>query len=508
MTDAILCLDSGTTAVKAAIFTTAGRLVAMEEAPNDALRRAGSAVEQDMDGTLAGALDILATIAGQLGRLVPRVLVVTGQGDGTWPLDAATRPVDRALTWLDSRPNELVPELDGDGSLARLRELTLTRPTAASQPLQLAWLARRHPDRFGRIAHSLRCKEWLVHGLTGVLMSEPSAVMPNWGDWRRQMVSPEVGKILGLHGLEALLPSVRPFPDCHAPLSAAAAARTGLPEGLTVLLGPGDSQAAAIGLGVGVLPGLDSISLFGTSAIHMRHLRDLAEVRPEPPGAILLPFAEPGEFLRSLPGLNGATILAHLNDLMRFPGTSEFQPTGLVLHPFLEAAGERAPVTDPAAAGALFGLAMASGAGDVASAGFEALAFVARMSHELMGDGSGAIALSGGLSADDGFARLYATALQRPVVRSRTAHSGLVGTGLLGARHLGGGRLTDHAATWFAEGREEVTPTGGPLAAYLDRKYRLFRALLDRVSPLWPELAAIAAMADQLRAEAESRPNT
>lgn len=505
MTDAILCLDSGTTAVKAAIFTPEGRLVAMEEAPNDALRRAGPAVEQDMDATLAGAFDILATIAGQLGRLVPRVLVVTGQGDGTWPVDAAGRPVDHALTWLDSRPNALVPELDQDGSLGRLRTLTLTRPTAASQPLQLAWLARRRPERFRRIARSLRCKEWLVHGLTGIFMSEPSAVMPNWGDWRQQVVSPEVGAVLGLPGLEALLPPVRSFADCHAPLSPLAAERTGLPAGLTVLLGPGDSQAAAIGLGVGVLPGLDRISLFGTSAIHMRHLRDLADVYPEPPGAILLPFAEPGEFLRSLPGLNGSTILSHLNDLMRFPGTSEFRPTGLVLHPFLEAAGERAPVTDPAAAGALFGLAMATGAGDVASAGFEALAFVARMSHDMMGGGDGAVALSGGLSGDDGFARLYATVLQRPVVRTRTAHSGLVGVGLLGARHIGGGRLADHAASWFAEGREEVRPEGGPLATYLDRKYRLFRDLLERVSPLWPELAAVGAMAEALRTGAEAR---
>ncbi|BBK40981.1 carbohydrate kinase [Allostella vacuolata] len=500
MTDAILCLDSGTTAVKAAIFTACGRIVAMEEAPNDALRRSGAAVEQDMDASLSGAVDILGTIAGQLGRLTPRVLVVTGQGDGTWPIDSAGRPVDHALTWLDSRPNELIDELEADGSLARLRALTLTRPTAASQPLQLAWLARRQPDRFARIARSLRSKEWLVHGLTGEMMSEPSAVMPNWGDWRRQAVDPEVGRILGLPGLERLLPPVRAFADCHAGLSPEMARRVGLPAGLTVLLGPGDSQAAAIGLGVGVLPGMERISLFGTSAIHMRHLSSLDEVRPEPPGAILLPFAEPGEYLRSLPGLNGATILSRMNDIMRFPGAAPFQPNGLVVHPFLEAAGERAPVTDPHAAGALLGLSMATEAGDIASAGFEALAFVARMSHEMMGGPGGPVALSGGLSGDDGFARLFATVLQRPVRRTRTAHSGLVGVGLLGARHIAGGRLSDQAGRWLADGLEEVPPETGPLAAYLDRKYRLFCSLLERIAPLWPEMAAVGAMAETLRA--------
>lgn len=501
MTDAILCLDSGTTVVKAAIFTTGGRLVAVDERPNIALCRAGRHVGQDMAATVDAAVALLVRLAARLDGLKPRVLVVTGQGDGLWPVDKAGRPVGQALTWLDGRASALLPELEASGALQRIREITLSQPTAASQPLQLLWLSRHQPERFDAIAHALRCKEWLQFALTGRALTDPSAVLPSWGDWRRQALSGEIQACLGLsRGLD-LLPDMVAMNDAARPLSAAMARATGLPEALPVLLGPGDAQASAIGLGVGVLPGVSRASLFGTSAIHMRHLDSLDAVRADPPGAMLLPFAEPGHYLRLLPCINGAAALAHIDGLTGAAPDAGYQPSALLVHPFFEPVGERAPLTSADARSAIFGWTAGERPSALTSAAREGLAFAARMSHDLMGDEPGPVAIGGGLAANDHFAGLLASVLGRPVARAAMPHASLAGLGLVGARHLGGGPLAGFAPSWFAIEPALIAPDTGPFGHYLHRKYAAFSGLLERVAPLWPDLAAVAAMAERLRHE-------
>ncbi|CEJ10817.1 Erythritol kinase [bacterium YEK0313] len=498
MTGAILCLDSGTTVVKAALFSADGHLVALEEAPNTALRRASLHVEQDMAATAAIAMSLLARLAQRLGGHRPGVLVVTGQGDGLWPVDAAGRPAGPAMTWLDGRAAELLPELEAAGVLDRIRQVTLSQPTAASQPLQLLWLARREPARFAAVHRALRCKEWLQLALTGTALTDPSAVLPSWGDWRRQMLSREVETCLGLARGIDLLPDMVAMADAARPLSPAAAAATGLPAGLPVLLGPGDAQASALGLGIGLLPGIARVSLFGTSAIHIRHLADLADVQAEPPGAMLLPFAEPGQFLRLMPSLNGAAALAHLAPLVGDMQAAPYRPSGLLVQSFFEPVGERAPVTSPHARSTVFGWAAGEEPAALAAAAREGLAFAARMSHDLMGLEPGPVVLGGGLAADADFARIMAATLGRPVLRPPARHASLTGLGLVGMRHLAGGRLADHAGRWLGGKPVVDAPDEGPFGTYLARKYVLYASLMERIAPLWPDLAAVADLAARL----------
>jgi erythritol kinase len=70
--DLIFCLDSGTTAVKAAAFTLEGELVALHEMPNGALRRHDACAEQDMAVTRQEATAVLAACVGKAaGRGAP-----------------------------------------------------------------------------------------------------------------------------------------------------------------------------------------------------------------------------------------------------------------------------------------------------------------------------------------------------------------------------------------------------------------------------------------------------
>lgn len=493
----ILCLDSGTTAVKAAAFDASGQLLAHVDLPNTALTRTDARVEQDMDASRELAVRALRDCMARAPGHAPQGLILTGQGDGLWPLDTDGQPVGPALTWLDGRARGLVSEL-GD-ALDRIEAITGSRPTAAAQSLQLLWLQRHEPDRFQRIAKILRLKDWLFYAFTGTLLAEPSAALPVWGSWRDGSMSAEIPKVLGLTRGIDILPEFAPVGQCRAPLSASAALACGLPAGLPVLMGPGDVQATLIGLGLGTRPEVTRASVFGTSAIHACLLDDPDTMPQKPRGAMVQQFVLGDGFLCFHPCFNGATLLQHLQRQFRdLPSSVSPAYSGLVVHPFFEPGGERAPWTDPQASAALFGLSAATTPQQIAWAGREALAFVARASHMMMGADQGALSLGGGLARDADFARFLATCLGTPVVRSPTAHAGPRGLAAIAATHLLDASPADVAAHWIGPPEDSIPPQPGAIARYADAKFASFRNLVDTTSPHWAALSDIADAAAHL----------
>ncbi|MEI4487532.1 FGGY family carbohydrate kinase [Frigidibacter sp. MR17.14] len=496
MPEILLCLDSGTTAVKAAAFDAGGRLRAAAERPNGALRRAGERVEQDMAVTRDEALAVLAECVAQLDGAEVSALILTGQGDGVWPVDAAGAPLGRAITWLDGRARGIAasrgPALD------RVQALTGSRPTAAAATLQLLWLQEAEPDRFALIAHALRLKEWLFLSLTGEVLAEPGVLLPVWGDWRSGRILPEVGETLGLTRAEALLPATRPVGEARAGLQPDIAARLGLPPGLPVLIGPGDVQSTLIGLGLGVRPAVTRASIFGTSAIHACLRSDPDGMPERPAGAMVQPFALGQGYLCFHPSFNGATALAHMGRLFAdLPAATPPRYSALILQPFLEPGGERAPWTDPRASATLSGLNAAAEPAEIAWAAREALAFVTRRSHAMMGAPEGVLSLGGGLARDGHFAQFLSTLTGSPVERSPGGHAGLRGLAAIGARFLFDTDTINLDQRWLGAPEERLVPAAGAVAAYAGRKFRLFCEMVETAQSFWGPLA-------QLRSEAEA----
>jgi len=489
----LLCLDSGTTAVKAAAFDRHGRIVATTQSDNNALRRAGSRVEQDMHQTRTDAFAVLKECVAKLPGAVFEGLIVTGQGDGLWPVDGDGEPVGNAITWLDGRARSLASDLGEEGLFAPIEAVTSSRPTAASQSLHLLWLKQNDPARLERITHALRCKEWLFFALTSALVGEPSAALPVWGDWRTGQMSRAVQDALGLTRGVELLPAFQDVGECRAGLSAQAAEETGLPQGLPVLLGPGDVQATLIGLGLGSRAGVTRASIFGTSAIHACHMLDPAQAREKPQGAMVQQFVLGDGYLCFHPSFNGATLLGHIAKLTgQAPGPAAPCYSGVVMHPFFEPGGERAPYTSPDASGALFGVTAATTAAELAWAAREALCFVARKSHEMMNAPKGDVALGGGLAGDPHFAAFLATTLGAPVQRTTSGHAGLRGLGAIAARFLFDASAQDLANNWIVAPEQTEAPGSAELTEYAGEKYQLFSSLLQSASTQWRALSRVS----------------
>lgn len=499
MQELIFCLDSGTTSVKAAALNLQGELVSLSERPNSALRRCGIQVEQDMAASLEDALRVLHDcVLRAQGRALG--LILTGQGEGLWPLDRQGRVFRPAITWLDGRAALLATDAALRPALTKVAGITGSRPTAASPSLQALWLQRSEPDQWARTGHVLRAKEWLFHGLTGEFVSEPSTAILAWGNWRTQQLSPQIEEHLGLAGLMERLPVLERLAGTSRPLQAGMAAQTGLPQGLPVLLGPSDVQTTAIGLGAGVLDDVQRASIFGTSAVHIGHFASASAVPAiRPAGSMVQASVREGAVFCIFPGLNGTTSFRHLHALTGAPEQAvAMAPSGIVLQPFFEPGGERAPVTNPAARAALLGMSSQSSREEMSWAGREALAFNARLCHDAMGAFDGRLAFGGGLAQEADFAPLLATVFQRPVWRPQAAHAGLLGLGLLAASVLC--RETPRAvgARWLKGAGHLTASMEGPHADYAQRKFSIYSRMLEVMQPLWTELAELQRMAQRL----------
>jgi sugar (pentulose or hexulose) kinase len=174
--------------------------------------------------------------------------------------------------------------------------------------------------------------------------------------------------------------------------------------------------------------------------------------------------------------------------------------SGIVLHPFFEPGGERAPITHPLASAAAFGLGAETTQEQLGWAAREAIAFLTRMSHfELGGEARETVSVGGGVARDPVFLQLLANVLDGPV----QPHGG-GDTALRGLAAVAMGAIEAQATDEKPDDRylsppgEEVRPEGGAVRSYLERKYRLFKQLIDDVSGHWEELAALKGDAERL----------
>ena len=71
---------------------------------------------------------------------------VTGQGDGTWLVDADRRAVRPAILWSDGRTGALVQELHASGVSAEVFRITGTALNTCNQAVQLRWLQEHEPE--------------------------------------------------------------------------------------------------------------------------------------------------------------------------------------------------------------------------------------------------------------------------------------------------------------------------------------------------------------------------
>ncbi len=247
----LLGIDSGLTVTKAVLFDIDGTTLAV------ARRRVAQSfprarhVERDMDEFWNATADAIAEAIAKSGRPASDILAIatTAHGDGIYMLDKDRRPLGAGILSLDSRAVG-VAECWVDGPVAEQAiAITGQLPHASAPSAILAWVKENEPERFGRIAHVIACKDWLRFCLTGDVGTDRTEASTSFTDVNTQEYSKEALALFGLDALWDALPPMSRSDEIVGSVSGECAERTGLVAGTPVVGGLHDVTASALGVG-------------------------------------------------------------------------------------------------------------------------------------------------------------------------------------------------------------------------------------------------------------------
>lgn len=416
----LLGLDLGTGSVKAVLVDEGGTVLGEGSAPY-AVRspRPGWAESEPGEWWDACVSAVRAAVGGRGSGV--KALGLSGQMHGVVLSDAGGEPLRPAVLWADARSGEQLRayrELEPG-----LLEALANPPAAGMAGPSLLWLHENEPSSYQKARWALQPKDWLRLRLTGEAAAEPSdasaTMLYDLGadGWAWQVV-----EALGLRA-ELLAPLV-PSGAVAGTLTAEAAGTMGLPEGLPVAAGAGDTAAASLGTG---LFGEGTAQLTVGTGGQIVAPRELATGDPErrthlfraahedPSGCFYAMAAvqNAGLALEWVLGVLGASWEEAYSEAFAVPPGAG----GVLFLPYLS--GERTPHFDPRVRGAWVGLGLGHGRAHMLRAAFEGVAFALREGLEALEAAGGRapkLRLAGGGTSQEPWRRLLADALARPLL--------------------------------------------------------------------------------------------
>ncbi len=436
-----LGLDLGTSSAKAVVTDTAGQVLAQASARYAVTSAMAGYAESEpaqwWSAVTACAREAVHS-AGHSAGARPAAIGLSGQMHGLVMTSADGGALRPALLWADSRAT---------GSLRAYRRLGAQALARLANPLapgmtgpMLMWIAEHEPRIYQDARWALPPKDWIRARLTGEFHAEPSDASATllydlMGDcWDLEVVS-----ALGLNpGLLApLLPSAG-APAGH--LTAEAAAELGMPAGLPVVAGAGDTAAAALGSGIAGDGGDDDdIQLtVGTGAQVIRPLT--APVSRADAGVNLYRSATPDGWYHMGATISAGISLNWVRAIMNatweelYAGVARpGQAHDPIFVPHLS--GERTPYSDPALRGSWTSLSLADDRTSLLRSALEGTAFAIRDALDaLLGDHCPPrLRLAGGGTLAAGWRQLLANVLGLPLYAVDVPAASGRGAALLGA---------------------------------------------------------------------------
>ncbi|MFV0491668.1 MAG: FGGY family carbohydrate kinase [Pseudorhodobacter sp.] len=509
--DILIGIDAGTSVIKAVAFDLSGRQLAMASVPNRYTTRASDgAAFQPLAQTWDDCAATLRALAEKIENLSGRTaaLAVTAQGDGTWLIGAGDVPVDDGWLWLDSRSAKTVARLRGTPADAERYAITGTGLNVCQMGSQLAHMEATEPEKLDRAEVGFHCKDWLYLNLTGVRATDPSEANFTFGNFRTRRYDDRVLEALGLTARRHLLPDILDGTETTHPLTAAAAAATGLRAGTPVSLGYVDVVCTALGAGI-MTDTPAACSIIGSTAMHMRALP--AEDVPfngEQTGYVMcLPIPGMATMMQSTMAatLNIDWILGLAEDLLARMGQkvsradliaqidgwmAETAPGALIYHPYISEAGERGPFVDASARASLTGLTMTHRFPDLVRAVVEGLSLAARDCYRAMGPAPEELRLTGGAARSDALRTTLSAAVGTPTRISAREEAGAAGAAMMAA--VATGHYPDIRAAiaeWVTPHLGEATPPDPGLATLYADRYETYRKTRLALAPHWGAFA-------------------
>lgn len=469
-----LGLDIGTGSAKALLLDDTGATVCEASAAYSPFSPRAGWSEIDPELWWRALCDCLSRFPAQ-ARAAVKGIGLSGQMHGVVLSDADGNALRPAVLWLDTRARAQLSRYPAD-SLQRLGNA----PSPGMAGPILTWLSEHEPLSMQAARWALQPKDWLRLKLTGHANAEDSdatgtLLADRHGAWDRKLLAQ-----LGLP--ERLFAPAAPSAGQVGVLTAQAAAALGLPVGIPVAGGGGDTPVAAFGSGL-IQDGAAQLTTgSGAQIVVIQKSMPAASpvlncyrtVGPEelPRWYLMAAMQNAGvalEWARHTLGLDWQEAYA-----------KEFSATvndNVFFLPYLS--GERTPWMDSRVRGAWIGMGPDSDAGDLMRSAFFGVAFAIRAGLDALLDHGVSITglrLAGGGSVYRPWQQLLMDVLQQPLSAVACPNASARGAAILGGMAAGHWQAADLTAL-----APKCEPLGSPEHVY-EEAYQRFRDLYGRLA--------------------------
>ena len=251
--DYLIGVDLGTSATKAALYQTDGKLLAEASAEVPLYYPKPGVVEQENDDFYRSAAQTVQSCLQQTS-IDPRqvaAIAFDSQMAGVGTIGEDFRPATRFDSWLDMRCQPYIEQLDRDhGDL--ITRLTGCPPTCDHGPKML-WWKEEAPQSYAKVAKFIMPAGYVAGRMAGLNADQATIDytfihFSSLNDAQKGEWSPELCGLLGLD-MDKLPRIVAPW-EVIGEVQPAAAGDFGLAAGTPIAAGAGDTAAGALGAGI------------------------------------------------------------------------------------------------------------------------------------------------------------------------------------------------------------------------------------------------------------------
>lgn len=363
----IIGIDAGTSNVKAVLFDLMGKEILVEALGNEPIYIGDTFVEQNMN-ILWEKVALCIRMLLENGPATAddiQGIGVTGQGEGCWLMDMDGEPVQDALLWCDGRASDEVakvtvehPEL---GDL--IFKTTGTPALTGTQLMLLKWMKENRKEVLDKASTVFFCKDWVRYKLTGIINGDYTDTSTSLVNVSAGKIAVELLETLGLGDYVSYIPEQVISDTIVGTVKPEVASVLGLKINTPVIAGAIDVIAAAVG--IGAVEDKDICVILGTTCAN-EIFKKKEDCNFGEPGTRFEKHAVGDLYVNLLPTMNGTPNIdwvleniAMTKDFSEIDHMINEVPAGcggVIFHPYISAAGERAPFYHPFAKANYFGI--------------------------------------------------------------------------------------------------------------------------------------------------------
>ncbi|WP_157032629.1 xylulokinase [Erwinia typographi] len=478
----VLTLDIGTTSSKLVLIDKLGHKLFSDKASYPLYFPSPGHVEQDPWEIWRKICEMLARLFSEAGQTYCiEAVAISSQISAHFLVAADGEPLTRVISWMDSRASQEAKELVETFSRTELHDelgMDMLVGPAFIAP-KLKWLARHEPAQLSRAHHLVQLKEYVIWQLTGVWRSDLTS-LKGIVNQRTQVLSAKLLKWAGVSA-QIIPPHDNPWAVAGT-LTPAAAANLNLPEGIPVILGWNDLNAAIMGT-IGIPRTCCGFDITGTS----EHIGIVSSesLNAAPEGINCLPFVDDVSLSYGVTSSGGQALQWYMENIAVSKNYVDIErhvnrvPAGaekLIFLPYIN--GERNPWWNPNAQGVFFGMRAHHNKDHMTRAVLEGVGFALKASAVRLETLPEQFVVSGGASALDIWNQIKADILGVPFCKLNTTEAGCLGVAILAAYALGWYDSLATASENMIRTAKVFMPNEANHAMY-NRKFEIYLSLYD-----------------------------